>query len=107
MKTTTTFNSSQYGVTAEQLENHYGANNYNSIILQDISFEMAGYGQWKVTSKWVLDGTDHTHVVRTTNSSLYDAWKSLMRGDFEAGDDGYESEDELVECILRLVDFEG
>lgn len=104
----TQFNTNQTNVTEENLNNNFNGyiKNVDTLTLWDLSVSLSGHGHYSIEGTFIVDGKDLTIKNTTSNMQLIDAWKSGMNDMYEDGEDGFDNWDEVVECMLSVIDAE-
>ena len=98
----TEFASNQYIVTEDQLKSYFEGSigKVRTLGLWNIVIKPTGHGHYKVEATFHVNNEELVVKTVTSNMSLIDDWKDLMRDLFE-GD-----KDDLVESMLCAISAE-
>ncbi len=99
--------SNKFGVTGSHIEKELITSpTVDSFVLDFINIVGVGRGAYLIEAHCKIDEIEYKIKRRTTNSQLYDAWRSGMSELYEDGDDGFENWDDVVSSMLMIIDFE-
>ena len=102
------FLSNQKNVSQDSLLNYFEdkIENVKSLELYDLSLFPAGHGYYYIQAVFKIDRKEFTSLTiktKTNNVLLIDAWKSGMNEDFDNGDDGFKSWEDVCKAMLSAI----
>ena len=102
------FLSNQKNVSQDSLLNYFEdkIQNVKSLELYDLSLFPAEHGHYYIQAIFKIDRREFTLLTiktKTNNMSLIDAWNSGMNEDFDNGDDGFESWEDVCQAMLCAI----
>ena len=102
------FLSNQKNVSQDSLLNYFEdkIENVKSLELYDLSLFPAGHGHYYIQAVFKIDRKEFTSLTiktKTNNMLLVDAWESGMNEDFDNGDYGFKSWEDVCKAMLSAI----